>query len=220
MHPLPLLDFTKLNGLIPAVVQDATTRAVLMVGFMNETALARTLETGFVTFWSRSRQVLWMKGETSGNTLRVVTMHPDCDRDTLLILADATGPACHRLTPTCFDGVPEFAPSVAPVPATEPLFLATLADLTAARRTADPATSYTARLLANPAKAAQKVGEEAVEVVIEAISGNRERLREESADLLYHLLVVLAGQGVPLTEVDAVLRARHQKVAPNPLPIT
>ena len=204
---LPDLDFAKLGGLLPAVVQDASSRAVLMVGFMNDAALAETRATGFVTFWSRSRNRLWTKGETSGHWLRVVSIHPDCDRDTLLILADATGPACHRLTPTCFDGVPELSLES---PA-EPLFLATLADLTTARRHADPATSYTARLLANPAKAAQKVGEEAVEVVIEAISGNRERLREEAADLLYHLLVVLAGQGVPLAEVDAVLRARHHE---------
>ena len=203
---LSLLDFTKLGGLVPAVVQEARSRAVLMVGFMNEAAVTKTLETGFVTFWSRTRQTLWTKGETSGNTLRVSSIHPDCDNDTLLILAESTGPACHRLTPTCFDGVPESAIELPQ----ETLFLATLATLTHQRRTADPATSYTARLLATPAKAAQKVGEEAVEVVIEAISGNRERLREESADLLYHLLVVLESQNVTLAEVDAVLRVRHE----------
>ncbi len=202
------LDFTKLDGLVPAVVQDARSRAVLMVGFMNEPALQQTLATGLVTFWSRSRQKLWTKGETSGNFLRVISIHSDCDRDTLLVLADPNGPACHRLTSTCFDDVPDFVPATETVP--EPLFLATLAALTQSRIGADPTTSYTARLLANPAKAAQKVGEEAVEVVIEAISGNRERLREESADLLYHLLVVLASQGVTLAEVDEVLRARHK----------
>jgi phosphoribosyl-AMP cyclohydrolase / phosphoribosyl-ATP pyrophosphohydrolase len=201
------LDFAKLAGLLPVVVQETRSRDVLMVGFMNELALRQTLATGLVTFWSRTRQRLWTKGETSGNTFRVSSIHPDCDCDTLLILAEATGPACHRLTPTCFDEVPASTAEAIG----EPLFLATLAGLTRARIGADPATSYTARLLANPAKAAQKVGEEAVEVVIEAISGNRERLREESADLLYHLLVVLAGQGLTLTEVDEVLRARHQR---------
>ncbi len=192
------LDFSKApDGLLPAVVQDARTRAVLMLGYFNAEALALTQETGNVTFWSRSRQQLWTKGESSGNFLRVVSLHPDCDRDTVLVLAEPTGPTCHRGTPTCFDDVP-------PGP-----FLPELAAVLESRRGADPATSYTARLLATPAKAAQKVGEEAVEVVIEAISGNRERLREEAADLLYHLLVVLTGQNVALADVEATLRARH-----------
>lgn len=193
----PEIDFTKSSdGLVPAVVQHADTGAVLMLGYFNAEALALTRQTGRVTFWSRGRQRLWAKGETSGHGLRLVSLHADCDRDTVLVRARPTGPVCHRLTPTCFDDVP-----AAP-------FLPELAALLAARRSADPATSYTASLLAAPAKAAQKVGEEATEVVIEAISGNRERLREEAADLLYHLLVLLTAHDVPLAAVEAVLRGR------------
>lgn len=187
------------------MVQNAHTGAVLMLGYVSAESLALTQATGLVTFWSRSRQQLWTKGETSGNTLRVVSLHPDCDRDTLLIRAEPTGPTCHRGTETCFDDVPP----PAPVPASA--FLDELERLIGERaEAADVITSYTARLLARPEKAAQKVGEEAVEVVIESLRADRPRLIEETADLLYHLLVLLRTQHVRLDDVATVLRARHQ----------
>ncbi len=191
------------------MVQDARTGAVLMLGYVSAESLALTQATGLVTFWSRSRQQLWTKGETSGNTLRVVSLHPDCDRDTLLIRAEPAGPTCHRGTETCFDDVPPTA--LVSAPASASAFLEELERLIGERaEAADVTTSYTARLLARPEKAAQKVGEEAVEVVIESLRADRPRLIEETADLLYHLLVLLRTQHVRLDDVATVLRARHQ----------
>ena len=195
------LDWAKGDGLLPAVVQDADTGRVLMLGYMNDRALAKTRATGHVTFFSRSKQRLWTKGESSGHTLELVEVRADCDRDTLLVLARPHGPTCHTGTSTCFgDAV---RPPLA--------FLAELERVIEARRGADPGSSYTAKLLDRGVKrCAQKVGEEGVEVALAATAGDREELVEESADLLYHLLVVLAASDVGLDEVLAVLQDRHQ----------
>jgi phosphoribosyl-ATP pyrophosphohydrolase/phosphoribosyl-AMP cyclohydrolase len=194
------LDWAKGEGLLPAVVQDADTGRVLMLGYMNDEALAKTRATGHVTFFSRSKQRLWTKGETSGHTLELVEVRIDCDRDTLLVLVRPHGPTCHTGTATCFgDAV---RPPLA--------FLAELERVIEARRGADPASSYTANLLDRGVKrCAQKVGEEGVEVALAATAGDREELVNESADLLYHLLVVLAASDVGLDDVLAVLEARH-----------
>ncbi|NKI33867.1 bifunctional phosphoribosyl-AMP cyclohydrolase/phosphoribosyl-ATP diphosphatase HisIE [Wenzhouxiangella sp. XN79A] len=195
------LDWAKGDGLLPAVVQDADTGRVLMLGYMNAEALAKTRETGHVTFFSRSKQRLWTKGETSGHTLALVEARADCDRDTLLVLARPQGPTCHTGTATCFgDAV---RPPLA--------FLGELDRVIESRRGADPASSYTAKLLARGVKrCAQKVGEEGVEVALAATAGDREELVNESADLLYHLLVVLTASEVGLDEVLAVLEQRHR----------
>lgn len=199
---IDFVDFEKQGGLVPAVIQDSRTGAVLMLGYMNAEALERTRAGGLVTFYSRSRGRLWTKGETSGNRLRVDSIAADCDGDTLLIRVVPTGPVCHTGRDTCFgDNVPAVTP-----------FLDTLADVILARRDAgDTAASYTARLLARgPGAAAQKVGEEATEVVIEAVGGTEERLLEESADLVYHLMVTLAARGLSWSDVVAVLESRHR----------
>ena len=186
------------DGLLPTIIQDAVTRKVLMLGYMNREAFEKTLDTGLVTFWSRSRNALWTKGETSGNYLHVENMWADCDADTLLILARADGPACHRGTTSCFD-----------TPASEG-FLHALEDLVRRRREEMPEGSYTVSLFRKgPAKAAQKVGEEAVETVIEAVAGNRERYRYEAADLLYHLLVLNNLMDITLTDLQEELLGRH-----------
>ena len=195
------LNWDKVDGLMPAVVQDAATGRVLMLGYMNAEALEKTRETGQVTFFSRTKQRLWTKGETSGNTLELVGIAADCDGDTLRVAAVPKGPTCHLGTDTCFGD--EFAPPVG--------FLAELERIVASRRGADPESSYTARLLDQGVKrCAQKVGEEGVEVALAATAGDREELVNESADLLYHLLVVLAASGVALDEVVGTLRARHR----------
>ena len=196
-------DFTKMpDGLLPAVVQDAHTGVVLMLGYMNAEALAATQQNGHVTFFSRSKQRLWMKGETSGHILQVRELRLDCDQDAILIKAVPNGPVCHTGDDTCW-GEPNKAAR----------FLEALEIIIHARKAAGATDqSYTARLLASGLnKVAQKVGEEAVETVIEALGDNRERLLEESADLLYHLLVLLAAKEVRLEEVEAVLRVRHSK---------
>ena len=205
------LDFAKLNGQIPAVVQDADSGQVLMLGYVNEEAWYKTQQEGRVTFFSRSKNRLWTKGETSGNFLEVVSLHPDCDQDAVLIRARPQGPTCHRGTTSCFEQVEQtVAPSV-PVG-----FLAELEQLIQ-RRHLNPAEephSYTAKLFAKGIpKIAQKVGEEAVETVIDAVAGNLAGLPGEAADLLYHLLVLLCASGSSLNEVLAVLRARHQTIA-------
>lgn len=193
-------DWDKGGGLLPAIVQDAVTGRVLMLGYMNAEALERTRASGHVTFYSRSKQRLWTKGETSGNSLELVRMRADCDRDALLIEAVPHGPTCHRGTETCFGD--EFRPSVG--------FLGRLEAIIESRRGADPESSYTASLLDRGVKkCAQKVGEEGVEVALAALSGDREELAEESADLLYHLLVVLAAADLPLEDVVDRLRRRH-----------
>ncbi|GAB4495141.1 MAG: bifunctional phosphoribosyl-AMP cyclohydrolase/phosphoribosyl-ATP diphosphatase HisIE [Saprospiraceae bacterium] len=188
------------DGLVPAVVQDALTGVVLMLGYMNQEALKKTLETGLVTFFSRSKQRLWTKGETSGNTLRLCDIRLDCDQDAILLKAEPAGPVCHTGDDTCWA---ERNQAV--------YFLPVLENIIWERKNAAPENSYTAKLFAfGIPKIAQKVGEEAVETVIESLGENRERLLSESADLLYHLLVLLAAKGVKLEEVESVLKARHQ----------
>jgi phosphoribosyl-ATP pyrophosphohydrolase/phosphoribosyl-AMP cyclohydrolase len=188
-------------GLIPVVVQDRASGDVLMVAYANADALARTAETGLAHFWSRSRAALWKKGETSGNTLRVLEIRKDCDDDALLMLAQPTGPACHTGTRTCFG---DDTPSAAGI-------LAELAALIAERARRMPEGSYTARLLAKGLDhALKKVGEEAIEVVLAAKGETEERLAEEAADLLFHLLIVLQLRGVAPGQVLDVLRRRRR----------
>lgn len=186
------------DGLLPAIVQDAVSLRVLMLGYMDRAAFDRTAELGLVTFYSRSRRSLWTKGETSGNHLRVVEMLPDCDRDTLLVKAVPAGPTCHRGTVSCFD-----------TPAAEG-FARSLSALIARRHAAMPEGSYTTRLfIKGVKKIAQKVGEEAVEAGIEAVDGNRDRFLYEASDLLYHYLVLLEQMGVSVAEVEEELLRRH-----------
>lgn len=194
------INFKKLNGLVPCVVQDATTRAVLMMGFMNEEAFRKTALEKRITFFSRSRQRLWTKGETSGNFLELVDMILDCDQDTLLIKAKPTGPVCHTGSDTCF-GEKNQSQGLA--------FLEAIIE----ERIKDPKPgSYTNSLLdAGINKMAQKVGEEAIELVIEAKDNNKVLFLNEAADLMYHYLVLLAAKRYTLDEVTAVLRQRHLK---------
>ena len=196
------LDWKKTDGLIPAIVQDAFDGRVLMQAFVNRESLAHTLESGNVTFWSRSRQQIWTKGETSGNTLKLVEIHADCDNDCLLVLAKPTGPACHRNTDTCFDDERSVMPQLA--------FLASLERLIAQREVDRPEGSYTTKLFdAGIKRIAQKVGEEGVETALAATAGDGEELLNESADLLYHLLVLLRARNLELSDLTAVLRSRH-----------
>lgn len=198
------------QGLIPAVVQHARSGEVLMLGYMNETALRQTQESGLVTFWSRSRQELWQKGVTSGNILRLVEIRQDCDGDALLVLAEPSGPTCHTGEQSCFYRTPEndFAGSQAPASAV----LSQLADLIEGRKTADPSSSYTAKLLrGGPERIGKKIGEEATEVVIGAMKNDPDELAYESADLIYHLLVLLSHQGVTPEQVWAELAQRYNK---------
>lgn len=194
------IDFEKGDGLVPAIVQDGDTLQVLMLGYMNEAAVRKTEESGLVTFFSRSRQKLWTKGETSGNTLQLVEMIADCDNDTLLVKARPSGPTCHEGTVSCFGDA-----------GAEGLgFLAYLEDLIIARKTADPKSSYTASLLQGPLRrAAQKVGEEGVETALAAVAETNDKLTSEAADLLYHLTVLLAAKDVPLSDVIKELQSRH-----------
>ncbi|MGB6231366.1 MAG: bifunctional phosphoribosyl-AMP cyclohydrolase/phosphoribosyl-ATP diphosphatase HisIE [Litorimonas sp.] len=195
------IDFEKGGGLVPAIVQDADTLQVLMLGYMTEAAVAKTRETGLVTFHSRSRDTLWTKGETSGNTLALVSLEVDCDADTLLVKARPAGPTCHEGTVSCFgDGG---AQGVG--------FLAYLDGLIRERRAADPSKSYTAKLLQGPlVKTAQKVGEEGMETALAAVAEPQEAFIGEAADLLYHLLVLLAAKDVPLAAVLTRLQERHK----------
>lgn len=191
-------NFSKLNGLVPCIVQDADTDKVLMLAFMNEEALAKTRAENRATFYSRSRQRLWTKGETSGHYLAVRQIITDCDQDTILLKVTANGPACHTGQDTCFN-----EPN-------EPGGLAFLEKIIQDRKRNPSEASYTSRLFAGGINGiAQKVGEEAVEVVIEAMTNNRDRLLEESADLMYHFLVLLAAKEVTLEQVTGVLRERH-----------
>ncbi|MCP9237005.1 bifunctional phosphoribosyl-AMP cyclohydrolase/phosphoribosyl-ATP diphosphatase HisIE [Lewinella sp. JB7] len=193
------LAFDKENGLLPAIVQDNTTRVVLMQGYMNAEALERTMATGRVTFFSRSKQRLWTKGETSGNVLQLVRIDADCDRDSLLIQATPTGPVCHTGTDTCW------------AQANEGDFIDHLEATIQDRRDHPSESSYTTSLLRSGInKVAQKVGEEAVELVIEAKDDNKDLFLGEAADLLYHYLVLLAAKGYTLEEVREVLRQRHR----------
>lgn len=201
-HDIDSLDWEKMGGLLPAIVQDAFDGRVLMQAFMNRDALARSLDSGRVTFWSRSRQQLWTKGETSGNTLDLVAVHSDCDSDCLLVFAKPSGPVCHRNTETCFDNGNPVIPQLA--------FASSLERLVDRRETERPEGSYTTRLFdAGIKRIAQKVGEEGVETALAATAGDREELLNESADLLYHLLVLLRASGLSLEEVIQTLKSRH-----------
>ncbi len=194
------LDWDKGAGLLPAIVQDETSMRVLMLGFVNKTSLQQTLDTGKMTFYSRSREALWVKGETSGNFLYVSEITMDCDRDTLLVLARPAGPVCHLGTETCFSN--SEAPSLT--------WLTDLEALIYQRKISGDAESYTSKLFKDGVKRiAQKVGEEGVEVALAAAVGDEAETKDEVADLLYHLLVLLAAKDVPLTDVISVLRARH-----------
>ncbi len=195
------LAWDKMDNLLPAIVQDALSGKVLMQGYMDQDALAKTLETGKVTFFSRSKQRLWTKGETSGNTLDLVSLACDCDQDSLLVLANPNGPTCHTGVESCwFDGnTPAFT------------FLADLERVLAARKDADPKSSYTASLYNKGIKRiAQKVGEEGVETALAATVHDKEELKNEAADLLYHLTVLLQASDMSLNDALDVLRERHK----------
>lgn len=186
------------DGLLPVIVQDAVTLKVLMLGYMNQQAYEKTIETGKVTFYSRTRNELWTKGETSGNFLDVVDIYSDCDNDTLLIKANPHGPTCHRGTTSCFD-----------TPAEEG-FVRSLSALIERRHREMPENSYTTKLfIKGVKKIAQKVGEEAVESVVEAVDGNRDRFTYEACDLIYHLLVLIEQMGITLPELEKELLRRH-----------
>ena len=194
------IDFAKGNGLVPAVVQDADTGKVLMLGYMNEEALEKTLRDEKVTFFSRSRRRLWRKGERSGNYLRLVDIRADCDRDTLLVMAQPRGPVCHTGTDTCWAETNRHVN-----------FLGYLERTIHSRKGADPKVSYTAQLFARGLnKVAQKLGEEAVEMIIEAKDDNEALFLNEAADLMYHYLVLLAAKGYQLEDVVRVLEERHK----------
>ena len=195
------IDFKKMDGLVPAIVQDAKTLKVLMLGFMNEEAYQKTIETRHVTFWSRTRQALWTKGETSGHFLNLVSMQIDCDNDTLLVKAHPIGPTCHTGTDTCWGEENDMNPL---------LFLTELQDFINKRKEEMPEGSYTTKLFRDGVnKIAQKVGEEALETVIEATNGTKDHLIYEASDLLYHLLVLLTEKGLRIEEVAAELQKRH-----------
>lgn len=197
------LNFSKSpDGLLPAVVQDAVSRKVLMVGFMNREAVEKTLESGKVTFYSRSKQRLWTKGETSGNFLLLRALRPDCDADTLLVFAEPLGGVCHTGSDTCFNEKNSGRAA----------FLHHLSAVIEVRKNAPAGSSYTQKLLAQGInKVAQKVGEEAVELVIEAKDDNKPLFLGEAADLLYHFLVLLSKKNISLDEVIAVLEERHRE---------
>lgn len=197
-------DFSKGDGLVPAVVQNVADGVVLMLGYMNREAYERTRESGRVHFFSRSRKSLWMKGETSGNVLDVVSMRIDCDSDTLLVLARPQGPTCHTGTSSCFGDLSGWSPA----------FLMELEKLIALRKQGTGEKSYVSSLFQlGTKKIAQKVSEEAGEVVIEAVAGDKDLFSEEAADLLFHFLVLLADQGFSLQDIAAILEQRHQQRA-------
>lgn len=194
------LDFKKVGGLLPAIIQDADTRQVLMLGYFNEEALSKTLSEGRVTFFSRSKGRLWTKGETSGHFLNLVDIKADCDGDALLVRVHPQGPVCHTGADTCWNET------------NEPDFLHHLERVIQQRRDQPDERSYTSQLFARGInKVAQKVGEEAVELVIEAKDDDKNLFLNEAADLTYHLLVLLAAKGFELDEVIAILQQRHKK---------
>jgi len=200
------VNFEKGNGLVPAIIQDAVTRRVLMLGYMNEEAFTITQERGLVTFYSRTRQKLWTKGETSGNYLTVRDMLIDCDNDTILVKAVPSGPVCHTGSDTCFDE--ENDPDLM----TSSEFLIYLENVIKDRREHPVEGSYTNHLFSRGInKIAQKVGEEAVELVIEAKDENKQLFLGEAADLMYHFLVLLAQKNIGLDEVIEVLKGRHSR---------
>jgi phosphoribosyl-ATP pyrophosphohydrolase/phosphoribosyl-AMP cyclohydrolase len=191
------LDWPKGDGLIPAIVQDRT-GMVRMLGYMNREALEATIASGLVTFFSRSKQRLWVKGETSGNRLRLIAVAADCDHDALLVRADAEGPTCHTGTDSCFAGAGAFFPSG-------------LEAIVESRAAADPMSSYTARLAGEGIKRmAQKVGEEGVEVALAAVQGDQEELIGEAADLAFHLTLLLQARGLNWADISVELERRHR----------
>jgi phosphoribosyl-ATP pyrophosphohydrolase/phosphoribosyl-AMP cyclohydrolase len=197
------INWEKVDGLVPAIVQDFQSSQVLMMGYMNQDALAKTGETGQVTFFSRTKERLWTKGETSGNVLQLVNISLDCDNDTLLVKVNPIGPTCHTGTTTCWDSDPQEESQM--------VWLHQLEQLLAARKNADPESSYTASLYARGTKRiSQKVGEEGVEVALAATSGDKAELVCESADLIYHLLVLLQDQGLSMNDVVNKLKERHK----------
>ena len=195
------IDFEKMGGLVPAIIQDAPTKNVLMLGFMNEEAYEKTLATKHVTFWSRTRNTLWTKGETSGHFLNLVDIKIDCDNDTLLVRVNPVGPTCHTGTDTCWGEENESNPL---------LFLSELQSFIDKRKQEMPEGSYTTSLFTKGVnKIAQKVGEEALETVIEATNGTDEHLVYEASDLLYHLIVLLTEKGLRIEDVAEELHKRH-----------
>lgn len=196
------IDYNKyVDKMVPAIVQDAATNIVLMLGFMNEEAVQKTIDSGMVTFFSRSKNRLWTKGETSGNYLRLSEIKPDCDNDTLLIKAIPNGPVCHNGTDTCFAEVNR-----------SESFLTNLEAIISNRKSDPSDTSYTSSLFAKGInKIAQKVGEEAIELVIEAKDNDDDLFKNEAADLLFHYLILLQAKGFSLKDIVTVLQDRHSK---------
>ena len=195
------IDFEKMGGLVPAIIQDAKTKTVLMLGYMNKEAYEKTTHTGKVTFFSRSRQCLWTKGETSGNFLELVDIMVDCDNDTLLVKVNPTGPTCHKGTDTCWGEKNEVNPL---------LFLTYLQVFINTRHEEMPEGSYTTSLFKDGInRMAQKVGEEALEAVIEACNGTNGRLIYEGADMIYHLIVLLTSKGLRIEDLAKELQVRH-----------
>ena len=195
------IDFEKSGGLVPAIIQDADTKTVLMLGYMNKEAYEKTVATGLVTFYSRSRKCLWTKGETSNNFLHLVDIKVDCDNDTLLVKVHPDGPTCHKGTDTCWGEENEKSPL---------LFLAELSDFIEKRHQEMPEGSYTTSLFRDGLnRMAQKMGEEALELVIEATNGTNDRLIYEGSDMLYHLIVLLTHKGLRIEDMAAELRERH-----------
>lgn len=195
------IDFEKQGGLVPAIIQDSITNNVLMLGYMNQEAYEQTIKTGKVTFWSRSRQCLWTKGETSGNFLNLVSIKSDCDNDTLLVRVNPVGPACHLGTDTCWGEKNEANPL---------LFLTELQDFINKRHEEMPEGSYTTSLFKDGLnRMAQKIGEEALEAVIEATNGTNERLIYEASDMFYHLIVLLTSKGLRIENIAQELQVRH-----------
>ena len=196
------INFDKMGGLVPAIVQDASTKTVLMLGFMNEEAYLKTLELKKVTFFSRTKQRLWTKGEESGHYLHLVDIKVDCDQDTLLVLVNPVGPTCHMGTDTCWGDKNEANPL---------LFLSELQDFIEKRHEEMPEGSYTTSLFKDGInRIAQKVGEEALEAVIEACNGTNERLVYEGSDLFYHLIVLLTAKGLRIENLARELQTRHK----------
>ncbi len=207
------LDWQKGHGLLPAIIQDAETDKILMLGYMNEAAFRATVDTGFVTFFSRSRQCLWQKGETSGNRLSLSSLSADCDNDTLLVKAKPSGPICHLGDDTCFKEENKKRGGLG--------FLSTLETLIASRQNDNADDSYTARLFKmGLEEIAKKVGEEGVEVALAGNNQNGDKLIEESADLIYHLMVLLRANNKNIVEVADCLANRHKKAIPLVLPMS
>ena len=196
------IDFDKMNGLVPAIIQDAETKNVLMLGYMNREAYDKTVETGKVTFFSRTKNRLWTKGETSGNFLNVVSIKNDCDNDSLLIQVRPDGPVCHTGTDTCWGETNEVSPL---------MFLSELQDFIEKRHEEMPEGSYTTSLFKDGLnRMAQTVGEEALEAVIEAVNGTNDRLIYEGSDMLYHLIVLLTAKGLRIEQMVEELKIRHK----------